>query len=350
MLKRTGLVKVKTSVEQQPHRSYRIHRAIQVALLMELNGDMQRMDAAFKRATRHLRASYPEPSPLQIPSAVTSAALRLVLPHVLSMVTCFERASPKPKGNLELARVVIDVGGMDCYDRGLIKGSYRLNNAVKTILKAVEGPGADTLLSDALVVQGLCTDFMALNKRDEGLAVREQCLDIRRRWFQGIPKDQLTHDDKIRLYNCYTDLSCSLQQMNDFSGVMKLLVECHDRYQEWGTEQQEPFEYSKYYNQAAYVLLYENRNDEAVEYAEKAYELAELSSPRTNYPWLYKFDYANILWQHGEHKQEAYELLRSLINGHSEELSASYSEILSLGMEQNLGIMAYYLGDLDLAE
>ncbi|KAI6765685.1 hypothetical protein HG530_006755 [Fusarium avenaceum] len=350
-LLKTGLVKVNTASGQQTHRSLRIHRAIQVALLMQLNGDPQRRDAALKRVTVQLRACYPEPSSMQIPNAVASTALRLVLPHVLNMVNCFERAFPKPTGDLEFARLVIDVGGMDCYDRGFIQESYRLNNSVKVILEPLEDMAViDPSLSDALIMQGLCTDFMALNKREEGLEVRQKCRDIRTRSFHKIPKEDLKREDQVRLYNCYTDLSCSLQQINDFDGVSKLLDQCYERYREWGTEDQEPFEYSKYYNQEAYVFLYEGKNDKAVQFAKRAYELAELSAPGTNYPWLYKFDHANILWQHGDFKQEAFELMKNLIKDHSQELSVSYSEILNLGMEQNLGIMAYYLGELDLAE
>lgn len=317
---------------------------------MDLNSDLRRREAAFKRATQHLRASYPATSPLQIPNAIASTALRLVLPHVLSMVACFERAFPKLEGDFDLARLVIDVGGMDCYDRGLIKESYSLNGAVLAILDPLEASIIESSLSDALLMQGLCTDFMALSKREEGLAIRQRALEIRQRLFQAIPPDQVVQNDEIRLYNCYTDLSCSLQQINEFEGVKEHLTRCFQKYQEWGSEIEEPFEYSRYYNQMAYVLLYEKCDDEAVEHAEKAYKLAELSSSGTNYPWLYKFDHVNILWQHGKRKQEAFELLQTLIKDHSEELSASYSEILNLSMEQNLGIMAYFLDDLDLAE
>ncbi|KAJ3493113.1 hypothetical protein NLG97_g4946 [Lecanicillium saksenae] len=345
-LSRAGLVKVMGGSNK---RSIRIHRDIQRALQMELNQDSARMEAAFERALNHLRANFAEPSPLQIPSAVTSAALRLVLPHVLSVLTCFERAYPRLKHNMLFARLVIDVGGMDCYDRGLIKESYRLSTAVESILKPSQSQVTDNLLSDALVIQGLCTDFMALSKREEGLSIRQKCLDIRRRNFRMIPKNEVKLDDKIRLYNCYTDLVCSLQQMNDFDQVRGLLDECHQNYKEWGSESECAYEYSKYYNQMAYVRLYENESDEAVALARRGYELAELSASGTNYPWLYKFDYANLLWQHGEFRQRAFEELQVMVDEHSRVLSDSYSEILALGMEQNLGVMAFYLGELDLA-
>ncbi|KAF5587786.1 uncharacterized protein FSUBG_11687 [Fusarium subglutinans] len=356
MLVKAGLVKVNAEVShgKKAHRSLRIHRAIQVALLIQLNSDVGRREAALKRVTGHLRASYPEPSPMQIPSALASNTLRLVLPHVLSMVRCYERAFPKPRGDLQLARLIIGFGGMDCYDRGLIRESYDLNNSAKMVLESLEKVERleiiDPYWSDALTVQGLCTDFMGLNTRGEGLDVRTKCMEIRKRHFRSIPGRKLQHENEIRLYNCYTDLSCSYQQTNEFGLVKDLVNQCYQKYLEWGTEEEGPYEYSKYYSQLSHVLIYEGRNDEAIEYAERACHLAELSSPETNHPWLYKFQHANIMWRHGDRKKEAFELMKSLIKAHSQGLSVSYSEVLNLGMEQNLGIMAYYLGELDMAD
>jgi len=310
-------------------------------------GEAER-DESFNRVIKNLRRRYPEPSCRQIANADVSTALSLVLPHVLSALTCFERAHPRMTGDIFLARLLRDVGGMDCYDRGRIKEAYRLTEAVKTILKSLGNHETHPLLSDVLVIQGLCIDFMALSKRDEGLRVRRECLKIRKNIFDSLKK--VKTDDTIRLYNCHTDLVCSLQQINDFDSVLHHLNICLEQYKDIGSEDKEPYEYSKYYNQMAYVLLYNNEPDKAVEHAKKGYELAEKACPDTNYPWLYKFDYVNILFQHGSRKEEAFTLLQSIIKSHSEGRSIVYSEILALSMEQNLGIMAYLLGKFEFAE
>lgn len=353
ILVRCGLI---MSIPAPPggDKSLRMHRAVQLILheKMREGGHMEAAvdtvtrgdtDAAFNEVIRTLRSHYPQPSELQIADAGIATDLLLVLPHVMTIRRCLE--TNIVTGNSAVAKLLSDVGGMDCYDRGLIKEAYELNEVVRNILEKRTEEGTKRLLSNALTIQGLCTDFMALSKRAEGLKLRRECLEIRDSLFNKLPPGERNKEQTIRLYNSHTDLVCSLQQINDFAGVTKHLEICFDKYKELGNEEAEPYEYSKYYNQMAYVHLYNGKPDEAIKSAERGHELAEKAAPGTNYPYLYRFDYVNILFQHGDHREEAFKLLQEVIKSHSAGQSLVYSEILASGMKQNLGIMAHLLGD-----
>jgi tetratricopeptide (TPR) repeat protein len=236
---------------------------------------------------------------------------------------------------------------MDLYDRGHIDEAYKINKMVEKLLDRQGHPKISRLRADILVIIGLCSDFMAITKRQEGLEIRQQCVEIREQCYAQIKDGDVTLDDKILLYNSYTDLVCSQQQINDFEGARKNLELCFERYQEWGTEDDIPYEYSKYYNQMAYVLLHENDCAKAVEFAKKGYELVEQATPGALIVVLYKLDYTNILFQQGE-QLEALDTLQQLLE--ICERDCGKDNVLTLGVRLNVGIVCYFLGRADDAQ
>ena len=195
------------------------------------------------------------------------------------------------EGHLAFAELLSDVGGMDLYDRGRVLEAYRLSKKAEAILDDLEMPLVTPLRGDLLTIIGLCTDFMSLEKRLEGLEIREKCQRIRRLCHEAIPSSLVTLNDNIRLYNSYMDLVCSQQQFNEFEDVEKNCEECLVQYKKWYTDEEKiPYEYAKYYNHMAYVLLYKGDSAKAVEYAKRGYELAERATPGAQLAVLYKFD------------------------------------------------------------
>jgi tetratricopeptide (TPR) repeat protein len=248
-----------------------------------------------------------------------------------------------------LAELISDVGGMDLYDHGLISEAYKLNCVVEQILDSLKCPVETPLRTDALVIRGLCTDNMALSKRQEGLYIRQRCKDARTHCFKAIPPEKVSNDDKIRLFNSYTDLVCSQQQINDFEGVRHTLNECLEQYRTWGTEDDPDlsYEYAKHHNQMAYVLLWENSADEAVEFAKKAYELVETAAPGTGIQRLYESDYAHILFQQGG-RQEELQILERLLR--LSEKDCGKGNVRTLEISLDVGIMSYFMDDFSTAE
>lgn len=332
------------------HYRLRIHRATQAAMLQKLSHDPEQRDLHFQKVIYLLRENFSEKSAmmkLQIAEAHAWPRITRVLPHLMTAFNFFERSWPDMKGDIFFAQLLSDVAGMDLYDRGRIAEAYRVNQMVEKILNHLGYPRVSRLMADSLAIVGLCSDFMALSKRQEGLETRKQCVEIREGCFAEIPKDDVTMEDKIWLHNSYTDLVCSQQQINDFEGARKNLELCYPQYQEWGSEDEIPYEYSKYFNQMAYVLLYENDSAKAVEYAKRGYELVEQATPGAQIAVLYKFDYANILFQHGE-KLGALAMLRDLLKVCKHDCGKD--NVRTLEVRLNIGIVCYFLEQYDEAK
>lgn len=194
------------------------------------------------------------------------------------------------EATLLYAERLADIGGIDLYDRGKIREAYSLSKKALEVLDKQGALPATPLRSDALTIIGLCTDVMNIDKRKEGLDVRRKCLKIRETCLGQIPPATVTLEDKIRLCNSYTDLVCSLQHLYDFEEVERNCETCLSQYTRWGSEDELPYEYAKYYNHMAYVHLFRNEGDKAVEFAKKGYELVEKASPGAQINVLYKYD------------------------------------------------------------
>ena len=327
------------------------HRATQEALLRKLNKEPDLRERIFRNTVSLLRESFPEPSNRQIADADLWPNVLRVLPHLQSLLTAFRRADPRMKGDLALAKLLSDVGGMDLYDRGRVTEAYLFSKEVIKMLNDLEESPESPLRSDALTIIGLCTDFMSLGRRVEGYEIRLECLDIRKKYHKRIDKSTRTKEDsendEIRLYNSYTDLACSQQQLNQFDEVENNAELCYTEYKKWGTEEKLPYEYAKYYNHMAYVLLYRGEMGKAVEFAWKAVELVGKAAPGTQITTLYKFDWANILFQTGEHKpalKEHEAMLKSL------KKECGKENIRTLKSRLNIGIIQYFIGHLEDAQ
>lgn len=321
-----------------------IHRATQTAMLGKMNRDPLQRDTTFTRVVNLLRDSFPPPSKLQQAEAHVWPRIIEVLPHLQSLLSAFERANPRMRGDLAFAELLSDVGGMDLYDRGRVLEAYRLSNKAEELLDTLSMPLETPLRGDVLTVIGLCTDFMSLEKRLEGLEIREKCQRVRKLCHDAIPPAVVTLDDNIRLYNSYMDLVCSQQQFNDFDEVEKNCEECLVQYKKWDTDEEKiPYEYAKYYNHMAYVLLYKGDSAKAVKYAKRGFELAEKATPGAQLAVLYKYDWANILFQHGaveESLAEHEKMLKML------KIDCGKANIRTMKSRLNTGIICYFVGNM----
>lgn len=324
-----------------------IHRATQTAMLGKMNSFPLQRDAAFTRVVNLLRDSFPPPSPLQQAEAHVWPRIIEVLPHLQSLLSAFERANPRMRGTLAFAELLADVGGMDLYDRGRVLEAYKLSRKAEELLDTLSMPLETPLRGDILTVIGLCTDFMSLEKRLEGLKIREKCQQVRKLCYDAIPSAAVTLDDRIRLYNSYMDLVCSQQQFNDFDNVEKNCEECLVQYKKWDIDEEKlPYEYAKYYNHMAYVLLYRGDSAMAVKYAKRGYELAEKATPGAQLAVLYKYDWANILFQHGAEKESLAEHLKML---KMLKQDCGKANIRTVKSRINIGIMHYFMGNMAAA-
>ncbi|CAK7244927.1 MAG: hypothetical protein STHCBS139747_006490 [Sporothrix thermara] len=335
---------------------------VPLVLLAQLDRMPDERDAAFSKAITILRCHFKPPSKLQIANSEVQRLQTRVLPHLMSIAQVLKQAqnSEKPiRGSVEAAQLIAEVGGFDLYDCRQLDEALLLGEVAEKMLDKIDSKEVTELRSDILTIRGLCTDNMALSQRANGLRMRKECLDMRKKLFADIAPEDVQRDDIIRLYNSYTDLICSYQQINDFQEVDSLLAKCLEAYQKLNPNENSEdvvYEYAKYHNQKAYILLWEGRGAEAVENAKLGAELAEKASPGTNMSLVFAADHAHILFQSGgenidlrkQGQEQGCRLLQDLLEK-SEELSGENS-MQSLEFRLNIGIMQYFMGNLEEAE
>lgn len=323
-----------------------IHMSLQEGLLLKLNSDTGRRQAAFERVTILLRETYPTPNPWQIPDASKWPLTLKVLPHLLNLVRCFDRSDAPIQLHLQFAELLADVG-IELYDRGFTSDAWTLSEKAGEILNSLQQPMETQLRGNILTVRGLCTDTLGISKRAEGLEVRQRALQVRKKVFDDIHRSNITPNDEILLYNAETDLACSLQNFNRLEEVADICRKCYLKYRSWGTEEQYPYEYAKFYNHMAYVLRERGDTQEANRHSERGYELMSEGAPGTQITETFRFDWATIMFQSGDVDRAIREhkiVLDSRIQG------CGKFNLLTLQSRLILGIMYYFIGDYNQAE
>ena len=265
----------------------------------------------------------------------------------MSLESAYRRASPNINGSLRFAELLADVGGINMYDHGLVKDARTL---LRTALQTLEDLGHPTntrVWGDIIIMLGLFTDIQGITQRAEGMNLRRRSVETRENWFGQIPVSQIDRDDEVLLHNAYADLACSFQQLNRFDDVTAYCEICLKQYRTWGAEEEYPYEYAKYYHHMAFVLVYQKDTGKAIDYAKRAADLMALGSPRSQIATVFRFDWAIILFQHGE-KDRSIKEHKAILNKRINECGRF--NLLTLQSRLTLGIMYFYKDDYVAAE
>ena len=323
------------------------HRSLQEGLMQQLNKDTATRQKAFERAALLLREIFPSASRLQQAEVDKWPLIRQVLPHLLSLTSAYTRADPNIQGSLLFAELLADVGGMNLYDRGFSRDAQTLLKAAESILDDLGYPENSRIRGDILIVSGLATDHIGITERLQGLEKRLRAMEVRQNCFSQISADKVTVDDEILLYNSFTDLACSYQQLNRFDEVEKYCGECLQKYKTWGNEEEYPYEYAKYHHHMAFVQIYRKETNKAVESGRKAADLMALANPGAQLATIYRFDWAVFLLQNGD-TDRAIEEHRNIFN--ERVMECGNLNLLTIQSRLMLGIMYFRKNDLDEAE
>lgn len=353
--------------------SYSIHRSLQIALRLklDLNPNWNQRIQALNHAINIMRRVTPHANELQVPDRKHWSTFTTATPHVLSMCLAFRKAHPAVQPSVELARLFYDVG-FHYFDQwsNVPRDGMTLLLTAEDILNKL-GSNEPRLRSDiSCMISSLLdlagagyVDVVKGDARAEALRRRKELVNMRERVMlletsaQGSLKamtnlnitDDRVSANEILYYNSLNDLALSYLQVNKFEDAEALFEKCYERYQSWGTVDEIPFEYSKYFNNIAAIRMYQGRYDDAITCAENALVLKEKAdgtrkTPR--YLWL-KYNTANIKVQAGrlaEALDSHLEILRE-----REVICGSRSEHVLQSL-YTVGAVNYHLGRLNDAE
>lgn len=325
-----------------------IHRLLQCKILQELDRDTQKRWEVFSQAFTLVRKRFPRPSPIQVPDPSKWNACKECLQHVLSLrrifVDCLAK-SPPIIGSLEFSQLLYDAG-FNCWEREMTHDGLLLLETAEIILNGLNYDPHARLRADIHAIGGIIRDNVGISKKREGLEQRLKALEIRQ-WVVDNNPSNVARDDEILLYNAKNDVAESLLQSYEYSEAAILIEQCREQYQKWGTEDEYPFEYAKYYHNIGTVRMLQKRFDEAIACTQRALDLTRKDTGIGPRYLFYLYDMACYVLQAGD-KEKALKLHKE-VKELREEICGEYNDV-TLQSCYTVGVIYHHLGDMDQAE
>ena len=201
------------------------------------------------------------------------------VPQVLAL--CQNSLWPVPPIDLDFgfAEMLSNIGTFLWHTGQIRECDFAMQTAESIIKRqpslVQESPECEALISDIYLVTGILADCIGVSRRRQSLEHRQILLKLREKELAAIPPGQVTVDDEIRWGNAKGDLACAYLQRAEFQKTREIMEELLVYYQKWGSEDQYPFEYSKYYHHLGHVLMAQGEPDKAIEYSRKGMQLDE---------------------------------------------------------------------------
>lgn len=290
-----------TSRQQSDRDVYSVHRLLQHRLLQDLTKKPKDREETFHLAFELIRERLPRPS-LGVHDPAKWNAFKEYLPHVLTLQRIYDDAVPPIAPSVELANLFKD-GGVHLWQRGMIYDGLRLLKSAETILDLLDCQ-EDQMRIDIHIATALLIQYFGISHRKESKERFWKILQIRKKaaWAStnaSIP----TKEHGLLVCNSLADYGNSLLQFNNYKEAEPIYQDCHAKYQIWGTEEEIPFEYAKFYHHMAYCRMYHKDFDGAIKLAERAVELVSRPPGSPQLMMRFKFDLACIILQSGDIKK-----------------------------------------------
>jgi tetratricopeptide (TPR) repeat protein len=345
-LVRQRLITTKTTDDGE--EAYSIHRVLQQKIQFDMD-DYSYADA-FRKAFRLIRKKFPYASPTQVPNADSLEPCSRYMPHVFSFDKVFRdhfndhsSAGMRETRAEELAQLFYDAGFYVWAGQTTAYDGLSFLQAADDILNKMQYDPEAKLRADIHCMTGLLLLNMGYAERARGTHRLKEALKIRKIIYA---KDDTRNND-ILVQNAANDYALSLMNEYRFGKAGEILLECHERYQTWGPESENPFENSKFYGNYSAVLLWEEKIDEAIASVKRCLDLTEkLAGGKDSQYYRRMFWLGNMQLQAGDHQaalDTQLEVLRQRLR-----LQGKHNENTILSMYA-VGAAFHYRGDLPSA-
>ena len=325
---------------------FTIHRALQRGILYKLDKDPEVRRQIFDRALSMIRQITPEASPIQVPTPDNWGKFEAALPQITALRAAFLQSQPPIERTLELAELLYDAG-FNTWEREMSHQGLGLLDTAEMILDDLAHTTESNLRANIHTMKALICDNIGITMKAEGFTHSQKALSIRKR-LSSSQEGKLSRNDEILLYNAMNDLAESYLQSYDYERAKALIDTCKAKYEEWGTEEEYPFEYGKYYRNTGAVQALQGNHDEAIKSGSRAAELAELDSGTITPRYLYYYyDVACQTLQSGD--IEGALRMHEEIWETREEICGAHHDV-TLQSCYTVGAMYSHLGDYKQAE
>lgn len=273
---------------------YSIHRLLQQKILADMT--IPDFSEAFNRVFNLVRRKYPRSSTTQIPEPSKWADCGRYMPHVFSLHHLYKEIG-HVKDTVELAELFYDAG-FHVWERDTT--AYDGVGFLTSALKILDNLGVDRdakLRADIHSIMGEFYSGRGAMWRAESVAEHTEALVIRQKAYDANPDDKITD---VLLRNATNDLACCLLSQNRFEEAALAFQVCLKQYKIWGSEEDMPFEYQKYYSNNGLVQAWRGDYDEAIEGLRRSTELSRMHSTKTWHYCMNNFSLGCVLLQSGD--------------------------------------------------
>lgn len=347
-LQRQRLIAIK---EENGEPAYIIHRVLQEMIQYDL--DVYSFADAFRKAFRLLRNKFPVSNAQQVPVPADLEMCKRYMPHVASFFEGYQRYNEEHDGFISIGDVdPIEVAGL-FYDAAFFvwggastayKGTPYLE-AADQILEEKKVQGNKKMRADINCIYGLLLLNMGYEQRALAAQRLEQAWDIRRHLYDQQPV--VNGDEDVLSQNAANDWGICLMNQYRFDEADRLLQGCLERYKLWGTIEENPFEYSKFYGNYTVVLLWEGKFQEAIESCHTCLRLTERFGGGKRSQYYRRLFFLGCIYLQAGDLQKAYDthvdaLTQRIV------LQGPYHENTLMSLYA-VGAMFHYLGDVTRA-
>ena len=305
--------------------------------------DFVKQQLVFDQAVALVHEVFPQTSPVQQPTPERWPEYQRLLPHLHTLHDAFYKMKPHIVGSTDLAKILSDAG-TDQHERGITKEGLLLLKTAEDVLDSISYDPQDVMRADIHAVIAMMYDNTGIGTRTEALRRRQIALRIRERVVNEAAS--VRRQDEILLYNSWMELAIAHLHFHRYEEAEPIVEKCLQKYREWGSEDDEPFEYAKYYNKMGLVRTYQFKFDEAIRLAEKGVYYMN----KTGYALFesrFKFDLACIVLQSGNVNQ-AMTLHREIFDARLDRLGQSNE--LTLHSRYAIGALYEIKGQTEEAE
>lgn len=237
-----------------------------------------------------------------MPQPELTSLYETYLPQILCLYSHSLWPEPHIPLTVGFAKLVANYGVFMWHNRQVFEGEKVLRTA-RDILEAHGSTDTNPVIGDIDSTLSYFADTIGISRRKDSIRWRESAVKARETEYASIPPESRTINDHIRFYNSKTSLACCYLQDEKAEEGITLMEECLEAYRSWGTEEQYPFEYSKYYNYIAMAFMQLGRTAKGVEFSKRACELQVAhSGPHGRMSLSHYFILGNHYCMHGDIK------------------------------------------------
>jgi hypothetical protein len=255
-----------------------------------------------------LRRGCPLVSPLDIPEPEKWPEFERYVPQILSVRSHCLWPDPPIQPPIDFADLLSDLATY-MWHAGLAEAGHDALETVVDVYDREHVPEQDERRSNVYSRLGILISFNGVSDREETLKYRLKAMDIRQKAFDKIPKNKVTREDEMRLFNVKSDLAFTFLHEERFTDLEPIMDKCYEKYRAWDEEEENiPYEYAKYYLLMSFVRMWQKQPEVAVQFSRRGADLVELAAgvahPMTQ---LWRFALGTILYHAGA-LQRAWEI------------------------------------------